>query len=618
MGEGSKNKASQACEICRSLKVRCLPSSQPDTCLKCVNSKKTCVFLERQPRQPRQRQPKHTSKARIRALESKLDNLLAIASQSKLSHGKGSSQREAGFLENGLSTSSSSSSGERDFTPSSSHNSSTGSTPLDWPLDKWAGYPKINGISCPELLLECGLSIDAADGFLNRFRTMTSYFPFFVVPTHVNVLTMCKERPFVLVAALAAATSSDRKLQNTLGEKFRTGALHTIMVHNERSLDLLNGMLVYLAWYHFYYIPKKEQFNQLLHIAIGMVGDLGLNLTPAEAMSRKIGLRLTHYRKVSTPSANHDKFFSPEARRAYLGCFYLSTLTGWAKMNPSGIQFQSYMIECATSLGQELEHPTDALLLPLVQLQNMGEVNHRSISTVDYMNGLDLEMKVQSFQAEFKQWKYSLPLACEQANWMDLACEVAVMHVYEMDLVNVFASKMRRTTDSLKHSTSLSSTSRIPLEVLFLCLKSAGQLAQTFLYIPTSEYGSLSYMQWTCIIYAISIIYRLTVGIPQLRDWDVRVARTTIDFDYILDALCSRFDSVPRCNHTGLENGDLFSMMGSIFENVKQTYGRLQLLPQDDSADDTGPVHATSFVPSTLKYRHPCPAFQIWRTGRLG
>lgn len=201
---------------------------------------------------------------------------------------------------------------------------------------------------------------------------------------------------------------------------------------------------------------------------------------------------------------------------------------------------------------------------------------------------------------------------------MDLACEIAVMHVYEMDLVNVFASRTRRTTDSLKHSTRSSSTSRIPLEVLFLCLKSAGQLAQNFLSTPVSEYGSLSYMQWSCIIYAITIIYRLTVGIPQLRDWDVRVARTTIDFDSILDALCSRFDGISRCDHAALENGDLFSMMGSIFENVKQTYGRLQQLPQDDSADDTGQVHATSFVPSTLKYRHPCPAFQTWRTGRFG
>lgn len=242
MGERPKSKASQACEVCRSLKVRCLPSSQPDTCLKCVRSKKNCVFLERQSRQPRQYKPKHSSKARIRALESKVDDLLAFASQSQLIQGQEPSQREVGFRENVLSAYTSSSGGERDSTPS------TSLTPNDWSLDIWSGYPKINGISCPELLLECGLSIDAADGFLNRFRTMTSYFPFFMVPSEATVLTMCKERPFVLVAALAAATSSDKKLQKSLGDKFRTCALHTIVVNNERSLDLLNGMLVYLAW----------------------------------------------------------------------------------------------------------------------------------------------------------------------------------------------------------------------------------------------------------------------------------------------------------------------------------------------------------------------------------
>ncbi|KAJ6131767.1 hypothetical protein N7471_006982 [Penicillium samsonianum] len=221
MGGGLKSKAFQACEICRSLKVRCLPSSQPGICSKCVNSNKTCVFLERQPRQPRQHKRKHSSKARICALESKVDNLIAFASQSQPIHGQEPAQREVGFLENGLSTySSSSSHGEQDSTPSSSHNNTTSSTPLDWPLYKWTGYPKINGISCPELLLECGLSIDAAEGFLERFRTMSSYFPFFMVPTHATVLTMCKERPFVLVAALAAATSSDKKLQKSLGDKF--------------------------------------------------------------------------------------------------------------------------------------------------------------------------------------------------------------------------------------------------------------------------------------------------------------------------------------------------------------------------------------------------------------
>ncbi|KAJ5853350.1 hypothetical protein N7534_005893 [Penicillium rubens] len=615
MGRKVKSKASQACETCRSLKVRCLPSSQPDTCLKCANSKRTCVFLERQ---PRQQKPKHSSKARIRALESKVDSLVAFASQSQLIHGQGPSQREVGFLENGLSTySSSSGHGVQDCTPSSSHDDSTNLNPLDSPPYRWDDYPKISAVSCPELLLECGLSLDAADGFLSRFRTMTSYFPFFAVPSHATLLTMCKKRPFALVAALAAATSSDKKLQKSLGDKFRTCALHAVMVHNERSLDLLNGILVYLAWYHFYYIPKKEQFNQLLHIAIGMVGDMGLNLRPAEAMNRKIGLRLTHYHKFSTPSANHDEFFSGEARRAYLGCFYLSRTIGWLTRKPNSIPFQSYMLECAGSLGQELEYPTDALLLPLIQLQNIAEVNHHRLSTVgntirDHMDGLDLEMKVQSFQAEFKQWEHSLPLVWQQPNGMSLACEVAVMHVYEMDLVNVSPTKMRQRVDSLKDPPTSSFTSQSRLEVLFLCLKSAGQLAQNFLSIPTSEYGSLSYTEWSGITYAIFVIYRLTVGIPQLRDWDVRVARTTVDFDCVLDAFCNRFNSISLGDEAILENGDLFSVMGSIFENIKQSYDRLKLLPQKDSADDTSPVHATSFLPSTFghPHQHPCPTFQ--------
>jgi hypothetical protein len=184
---------------------------------------------------------------------------------------------------------------------------------------------------------------------------------------------------------------------------------------------------------------------------------------------------------------------------------------------------------------------------------------------------------------------------------MNLACEVASMHVYEMDLVNICAPKKRQTTNPCKHLTSSSFTSQIRLEVLFLGLKSAGQLAQNFLSIPISEYGSLSYIQWSSIIYAITIIYRLTVGIPQLRDWDVRVARRTIDFECVLDAFCSRFNSVSLCGRDLLENRDLFSMMGSIFENIKQTYDRVKQLPQNDSADDNSPVHATSFPPSTLE-----------------
>jgi hypothetical protein len=249
MGGGLKNKASQACETCRSLKVRCLPSSQPEKCLKCNHSKKTCVFLERPTRQPqRQHKPKYNSKSRIRALESKVDDLIALASQSQLSHELETSQHDLGLLGHELFTSSiSSSHEERDSTSNIGHSSNSNSNTFSGSLDDWAGYPQLNGISCHELLLECGLSIDAADESLKRFRAMASYFPFFVLPSHATVLTMCKEQPFALLAALAAATP-DKRLQKALGHKFKTCALHAVMIDNERSLDLLNGLLVYLAW----------------------------------------------------------------------------------------------------------------------------------------------------------------------------------------------------------------------------------------------------------------------------------------------------------------------------------------------------------------------------------
>ncbi|CAG7963251.1 unnamed protein product [Penicillium olsonii] len=607
------HKTSQACEVCRSLKVRCLPSSEPNTCQKCAKSKRPCVFLERPPRQ-RQARPKSGSKARICALESKVDDLLALASQSHLCRSQGFSQPLDESTESEAPTSSSSSSrGERGSTIRG-QSSCTSSNPADASINDWGGLPRIHGTSCTMVLLECGLSIDTAERFLKQFHTMTSYFPFVALDSDATILDLCKNRPFALVAALTAAASADRRLQKSLGEKFRTCALHAIMIENERSLDLLNGILIYLAWYQFHYVPSNDQFNQLLHIAIGMIDDMGLNLRPAEAMKKKATLRLAHYRKAGVLTADHDEFFSREARRAYLGCFYISSVTCWATMKTNGIRFQSYMVECARSLGEDLERSTDALLLPLIQLQHLAEVNHYNFTavdntTLDHIGGLNLETKVQSFQAELSEWKQSLPLTSEQSDVMasaNLICDLAAAHVFEMGVIISATVKMRQAADYAEPSSS-SFKSQIHLEVLFLCLKSAEQFVRTLLSIPTSEYHNLSYIQWSGLIYTITIIYRLTVGIPHLPEWDVRVARKTIDFDCILDVFCCRFNDLSLCDYKISGDEYLFSMMGLIFEDIQKSYDRLKQLPQKESARDTGQVHATSFLTSTPEPQRQCP-----------
>lgn len=92
--------------------------------------------------------------------------------------------------------------------------------------------------------------LDSAERLLQTFRTMLPSCPCIVLDEDANVRTMARESPFVLLAILAATSCStslqghslyDEEFRKVLGLKFVTGG--------ERTLDLLQGILVYCAWY---------------------------------------------------------------------------------------------------------------------------------------------------------------------------------------------------------------------------------------------------------------------------------------------------------------------------------------------------------------------------------
>jgi hypothetical protein len=249
MSTASRAKTAQACDPCRSLKVRCMPSSQPGVCKKCLNSKPgrvSCTWAELK---PRERISKPSSKARVTELETKLNELIARVDQSQASKDESASGRKEGRVVDSPFTTSTLHSRDSLFSVPT-----TGSIPeagFDFgrPLDLYAGYPRVNtDQSLPDLLLSCGLSIAAAEVYLLQFRDISIYFPFVIVPNNATVLSMSQDRPFLCLAALAAATSSEKALQKSLEQSFRIAILQKIMLDGERSLDLLNGLLVYLAW----------------------------------------------------------------------------------------------------------------------------------------------------------------------------------------------------------------------------------------------------------------------------------------------------------------------------------------------------------------------------------
>lgn len=218
-------KISQACESCRSLKVRCLPSSQAGICKKCIRSGAECIFAD--PR-PRRRTSKPSSKARVSELESKLNELIARVDQSHPSQ-----HSSVVGLEDTSSTSSTLRSQEAYSTGPTTASVAESRPEYNLPFDFYSEYPRINANqSVPCLLSECSVPIATADHYLLRFRSMSPYFPFIVIPDDATFLSLSMDRPFLCLAAVCAAASTDKLLQSTLEQSFRIAILQKIMVCN--------------------------------------------------------------------------------------------------------------------------------------------------------------------------------------------------------------------------------------------------------------------------------------------------------------------------------------------------------------------------------------------------
>lgn len=98
--------------------------------------------------------------------------------------------------------------------------------------------------------LQPEFNLDSAAGLFDTFRrAMLGHFHCVEIGADETVASMARERPFVLLALLAAASGCrtlqghslyDGEFRKILGLKFVAGG--------ERSLELLQGLVIYVAW----------------------------------------------------------------------------------------------------------------------------------------------------------------------------------------------------------------------------------------------------------------------------------------------------------------------------------------------------------------------------------
>jgi len=87
------------------------------------------------------------------------------------------------------------------------------------------------------------------DHLLSKYRAIQHFFPFVLIPEEWTAEAMLQGRAFLLLATLTVVASRHASLQARLTHELQEQLAAQYVTEGESSLDLLQGLLVHLAWY---------------------------------------------------------------------------------------------------------------------------------------------------------------------------------------------------------------------------------------------------------------------------------------------------------------------------------------------------------------------------------
>jgi hypothetical protein len=117
------------------------------------------------------------------------------------------------------------------------------------PVDKYS-MPSSYRSRHFDSILSSELSSKEADDILYVYQTqIMEYFPFVIVPDGTTTQDLRDDKPFVFATIMIAASRQKICTQAAAGNRLMEYLSVHMLQNGEKSLDLLQGLLIYLAWF---------------------------------------------------------------------------------------------------------------------------------------------------------------------------------------------------------------------------------------------------------------------------------------------------------------------------------------------------------------------------------
>ncbi|KAJ5416173.1 hypothetical protein N7465_004868 [Penicillium sp. CMV-2018d] len=497
MEDGVVTRHPKACLTCAKAKVRCFPETD-GPCKRCRRLGKECGA--QLPGTHRREKKSAASGADVAALEAKLDRMVAILAASE--------QKARERLGSDLSTKS------------------------------------LSTFDAP----------DETEGQLLEvfFEKMFPLFPFLVIPPHVTAEELRREKPFLYLNISMVACQNPSR-QREIVDAVQEYVAEHIVIRGEHSLDLLQGLLLNVAWFisvsryprpsdHHPNVPKTEEPHHIVRSTAQL--DTNVHLLVAQSFSLGLNQEMAYQKSLNYPMAylkdtinddHHNPVRTLEERRTYLGCYYLITmLSTCVKDLGSIIRSTKYTDECCNVLDQIAEYPTDASMVQLVRAMNVADKIHHTLYHPElYSSSVSsapppLGLSIRWLEAEIKQLKSHISSESPHSTILQLHYNTLEIHLYRVAL-NTDASNSNYGDHPL-----------MQLDILFRCLEATTSFFQTLLSLPSSLSPFFPFTVTCQFAKAIVALSQLTLY--DHPGWDRAYVESIIDFDQTVDGIASKLE----------------------------------------------------------------------------
>ncbi|KAH8729062.1 hypothetical protein GQ44DRAFT_701503 [Phaeosphaeriaceae sp. PMI808] len=532
-----------ACERCRKHKVRCVPSDLANICQRCQKARVECIEHVAR-RRPAKSRSDALPPNRMRDFDRKIGKLSTIIAT------MAPSPTPQPALPSVVTLPSQATEPPQRASPPAVISAS--SVP---PIPKAPSLPAPSPVtenSLPfwELIddtLSClgrldpiirSISLAHMQMLLDTYQHMVDFFPFVTLPKDCSCRELVQHRPVLMFAVLTVASYDSVLLQQTLSREFRKVAMVKIL-NGEKSLDLLQGLLVFIAWHHHYMDAQAVSVPMLLQLCLGIASDLCLDRIPTN---------------IRSPMQRHDAK-ERESKRAYLGCYYLASNIGLVEPGRiRSISYSSTFRNYASDLAAAWEHKTDQVLPILIDVcQFMEDVE-------ETFNGRSEQALVARSQVKrlSDKWDHIRSASKLQANdyktlqWVQLAARI---HLYK-------TAAAVDVTD--REATPWASGFQLSLRVT--CLRSIEQFLDNSLKLSTAQYEFISLVDWLNLVSGVISLSKLGLHSTPMSGWDPVELQIGQTFEYFRDQLSSQ---MPRPRDPQENNEDVFERFRRITSVMK-------------------------------------------------